>query len=175
MRHVDEKQLLMVQVMEALEGEIQNNTLGLLPSQLYQQMPTPLVKRPPPIRIPPPSPKETTYCETDSEVYQPRTTLSGGSINHQFSKRKRTQHLNNMLDENSATGSSGVIVGKRENGQPLLNKIKLGKDEVPAKFFTQLLGKATSELDYLIATLVMTMMASVGRTLASHIPIVVTG
>lgn len=85
MRHTDEKQPLIVHLMEALEGVTrarQHRVLGNLPAQFYQQMPDPRAKAPPHIHIPPPSPKETTYNDTDSEVYQPRSTLSGIPVGH---------------------------------------------------------------------------------------------
>ena len=126
MRHTDEKQPLMVPIVEALAGVRRGSTnidLGNLPAQSYKQMPAPHAKAPPHLHIPPPSPKETTYHETDSEVYQPISTLPGVPVGHHSTKRSLKQDLINMLDEKSITGSSGVLLGKREHGQPLLKNI----------------------------------------------------
>ena len=49
-----------------------------------------------------------------------------------------------MLDENRVTGSSGVILGKRDNGQQRLQNIELGKEEIPATCLTQVLGEGNN-------------------------------
>lgn len=144
MRHTDEKQPLMVQIMAALEGvrrERQTSVLGNLPARAYKQMPAPHAKAPPNMYIPPPSPKQTTYNETASEVHQPRSILSGVLVGNHSTKRAWIQDLIDMLDENCITGSSGVTLGRRDNGRTLLKSIEPGKDSAPATCLPQAMGE----------------------------------
>lgn len=72
MKYTDEKQHLMVPAMEWLEEERKRSGLSPLPRSFYQNIPSPTVNMQPPLKIPSPTPIETTFNETETELYRPK-------------------------------------------------------------------------------------------------------